>query len=235
MITDRRRFLFAGSAFAAAAGLGTYAFAQAQAAKIKIDAMSVLIVVDVQNCFLPGGSLAVGKGEEVIPVINKLGKDFANVVMTQDWHTADHVSFASQHSGKKPFEMVKLPYGDQVLWPDHCVQGTAGARFHPDLDTDRADAVIRKGFRTMIDSYSAFFENDRTTPTGLEGYLHTRGVEDLYFVGLALDFCVHHSAVDAARLGFRAVVMPELCRSIDLDGSLATARQNFAAHGVREE
>ena len=194
-----------------------------------------LIVVDVQNCFVDGGTLPVKGGADVVPVINLLAPMFRNVITTQDWHTPGHASFASTPAGKKPFESVDLASGNQVLWPDHCVQGTAGARFHPDLDTDRADAVIRKGFRTMIDSYSAFFENDRTTPTGLEGYLHTRGVEDLYFVGLALDFCVHHSAVDAARLGFRSVVMPELCRSIDLDGSLATARQNFAAHGVREE
>ena len=194
-----------------------------------------LIVIDVQNDFCEGGALPVPGGSQVVGPINRLVREFQVVVMSQDWHPPRHSSFASGYEDRDPYGTVELHYGTQVLWPDHCVQGTAGARFHPDLDTDRADAVIRKGFRTMIDSYSAFFENDRTTPTGLEGYLHTRGVEDLYFVGLALDFCVHHSAVDAARLGFRSVVMPELCRSIDLDGSLATARQNFAAHGVREE
>lgn len=194
-----------------------------------------LLVVDVQNDFCEGGALPVPGGSKVVAPINALMKEFQVVVMAQDWHPRRHSSFASEYADREPYGTVELHYGTQVLWPDHCVQGTPGARFHPDLDTDRADAIIRKGFRTMIDSYSAFFENDRTTPTGLEGYLHTRGVERLVFVGLALDFCVHHSAVDAARLGFEVVVLPELCRSIDLDGSLDTARQNFAAHGVREE
>ena len=233
MITDRRRFLFAGSAFAAAAGLGTYAFAQAQAAKIKIDAMSVLIVVDVQNCFLPGGSLAVGKGEEVIPIINKLGKDFANVVMTQDWHTPDHVSFASQHSGKKPFEMVKLPYGDQVLWPDHCVQGTDGAAIHKDINIPHAQLVIRKGFRKTVDSYSAFREADRKTVTGLAGYLKSRGLRKVFVTGLATDFCVAWTAMDARKEGFDTYVVEDACRGIDTQGSLAKAWDAMKKAGVK--
>ena len=233
MITDRRRFLFAGSAFAAAAGFGAYAFAQAQAAKIKIDAMSVLVVVDVQNCFLPGGSLAVGKGEEVIPIINKLGKDFANVVMTQDWHTPGHVSFASSHPGKKPFEMVKLPYGDQVLWPDHCVQGTDGASIHKDINIPHAQLVIRKGFRKTVDSYSAFREADRKTVTGLAGYLKSRGLRKVFVTGLATDFCVAWTAMDARKEGFETYVVEDACRGIDTQGSLAKAWDAMKKAGVK--
>jgi len=231
MITDRRRFLFAGGAFAAAAGFGAYAFAQA--AKIKIDATSVLVVVDVQNCFLPGGSLAVGKGEEVIPVINKLGKDFANVVMTQDWHTPGHVSFASSHPGKKPFEMVKLPYGDQVLWPDHCVQGTDGASIHKDINIPHAQLVIRKGFRKTVDSYSAFREADRKTVTGLAGYLKSRGLRKVFVTGLATDFCVAWTAMDARKEGFETYVVEDACRGIDTQGSLAKAWDAMKKAGVR--
>ena len=191
-----------------------------------------LIVIDVQNDFCPGGALAVPEGDEIVDGINALMGDYEVRVLTQDWHPAGHSSFASSHGGKSPFEMTEMPYGPQVLWPDHCVQGTDGADFHPDLRTDPADLIVRKGFRSAIDSYSAFFENDHATPTGLEGYLRTRGVTDLTMVGLATDFCVHFSAVDAARLGFRVTVREDLCRAIDLDGSLAAARAAMGDAGV---
>ncbi len=194
-----------------------------------------LIVVDVQNDFCPGGALAVAEGDLIIPRINALMDDFATVILTQDWHPADHRSFASQHPGQAPFSMTQMPYGPQVLWPDHCVQGTAGAAFHPDLQTEPAQLVLRKGFRAGIDSYSAFFENDKTTPTGLEGYLRTRGIQRLTFVGLALDFCVAYSALDAARLGFQARVLEGACRAIDLDGSLDAQRSAMQAAGVAME
>ncbi len=192
-----------------------------------------LIIIDVQNDFCPGGALAVPGGDEIIPDINALSEDFSAVILTQDWHPANHRSFASQHSGKAPFETVEMPYGTQVLWPDHCVQGSQGARFHPGLNTNRADLIIRKGFRREIDSYSAFFENDRLTPTGLEGYLKTRGIDTLVLVGLATDFCVNYSAVDAARLGFAVTVREDLCRGIDMDGSLSAARRAMTQAGVR--
>lgn len=194
--------------------------------------MHALIVIDVQNDFCPGGALAVPDGDSIVPGINALMDDFGAVILTQDWHPADHASFASQHSGKAPMEMTEMPYGPQVLWPDHCVQGSGGAAFHEDLRTERADLIIRKGFRREIDSYSAFFENDQTTPTGLEGYLRTRGIERLTMVGLATDFCVNFSAVDAAKLGFDVTVRSDLCRAIDLDGSLAAAREGMRAAGV---
>jgi nicotinamidase/pyrazinamidase len=196
------------------------------------DATHALIVIDMQLDFCPGGALAVPEGDRIVPGINALMAGFAAVILTQDWHPADHLSFASQHAGKAPMEMTDMPYGPQVLWPDHCVQGSPGASFHPDLDTDRADLILRKGFRRGIDSYSAFFENDRTTPTGLEGYLRSRGIEALTLVGLATDFCVNFSAVDAARLGFRTTVREDLTRAIDLDGSLAAARTGMAEAGV---
>jgi nicotinamidase/pyrazinamidase len=196
------------------------------------DATHALIVIDMQLDFCPGGALAVPDGDRIVPGINALMAGFAAVILTQDWHPADHLSFASQHAGKAPMEMTDMPYGPQVLWPDHCVQGSPGASFHPDLDTDRADLILRKGFRRGIDSYSAFFENDRTTPTGLEGYLRSRGIEALTLVGLATDFCVNFSAVDAARLGFRTTVREDLTRAIDLDGSLAAARTGMAEAGV---
>ena len=196
-------------------------------------ATDALIVIDVQNDFCPGGALAVAGGDEIVAGINALMDDFAVTVLTQDWHPADHASFAANHPGKAPFETVEMPYGTQVLWPVHCVQGTAGAAFHPGLRTDPAHLVLRKGFRAGIDSYSAFFENDRTTPTGLEGYLRTRGASRLTLVGLATDFCVNYSALDAARLGFEVTVVESLCRAIDLDGSLAAARGAWAAAGVR--
>lgn len=195
-------------------------------------ATEALIVIDVQNDFCPGGALAVAEGDRIVPGINARMAEFAAVVLTQDWHPPGHSSFASSHPGKGPFESVEMPYGPQTLWPDHCVQGTPGAAFHPGLDTDRADMVIRKGFHRGIDSYSAFFENDRTTPTGLEGYLRTRGILAVTLVGLATDFCVNFSAVDAARLGFAVVVDPALCRGIDLGGSMAAALAGMKDAGV---
>lgn len=196
------------------------------------DASEALIVIDVQNDFCPGGALAVAGGNEIIGPVNDLMGDFAVKVLTQDWHPADHGSFAGNHPGAAPFSVVDMPYGPQVLWPTHCVQGTAGAAFHPGLLTDPADLILRKGFRSGIDSYSAFFENDHSTATGLEGYLRSRGVRDLTFVGLALDFCVAWSAIDAARLGFRARVIESACRAIDLNGSLADARAAMVDAGV---
>jgi nicotinamidase/pyrazinamidase len=196
------------------------------------DATHALIVIDVQNDFCPGGTLAVPGGDEIVPGINALMAEFPAVILTQDWHPAGHSSFASQHPGKAPMEMIEMPYGPQVLWPDHCVQGSDGAAFHADLDTDRADLIIRKGFRPGIDSYSAFFENDHTTPTGLEGYLRTRGISHLTMVGLATDFCVNFSAVDAARLGFAVEVRGDLTRAIDLNGSLDAAKAGMADAGA---
>ncbi|PJE36915.1 nicotinamidase/pyrazinamidase [Pseudooceanicola lipolyticus] len=192
---------------------------------------NALIVIDVQNDFCPGGALAVPEGDAVVPVINAMMDQFDSVILTQDWHPAGHSSFASSHPGKAPYELTEMFYGAQVLWPDHCVQGSAGAAFHADLRTD-ADLILRKGFRPAIDSYSAFFENDRRTPTGLEGYLRSRGITDLTLVGLATDFCVHYSAVDAARLGFGATVALGACRGIDLDGSMVAASEAMATAGV---
>ncbi|PTX50418.1 nicotinamidase/pyrazinamidase [Gemmobacter caeni] len=192
-----------------------------------------LIVIDVQNDFCPGGALAVAGGDEIVPEINAMLADYSVRVLTQDWHPADHASFAANHPGTSPFSMVEMPYGPQVLWPVHCVQGTAGAGFHAGLNADAADLVIRKGFRTGIDSYSAFFENDHTTPTGLEGYLRTRGATDLTLVGLATDFCVAYSALDAVRLGFDVKVRLSACRGIDLDGSLAAALEQMRNAGVK--
>ena len=200
----------------------------------KLDDATVLIIVDAQYGFMPGGGLAVADGDAVVPVINRIAPRFANVVLTQDWHPADHSSFAANH-GAEPFSLTEMPYGPQVLWPTHCVQGTAGAAFHPALATDPADLVIRKGFRAEIDSYSAFFENDRATPTGLEGYLRTRGVTALTLVGIATDYCVAYSALDAARLGFAVTVLEGACAGIDLNGSLAEARAQMQAAGVALE
>ncbi|WP_136634390.1 bifunctional nicotinamidase/pyrazinamidase [Pseudooceanicola onchidii] len=191
-----------------------------------------LIVIDVQNDFCPGGALAVTEGDLIVPGINELMADFDAVILTQDWHPAGHSSFASSHDRRAPMEMIEMPYGPQVLWPDHCIQGSHGALFHPDLTVDRADLIIRKGHNPAIDSYSAFFENDHQTPTGLEGYLRTRGIEDLTMVGLATDFCVNFSAVDAAKLGFRVTVREDLCRGIDLNGSMAAAHAGMAEAGV---
>ena len=196
------------------------------------DASHALIVIDVQNDFCPGGALAVPEGDQIVSGINALMDEFQAVILTQDWHPADHSSFASQHEGKAPMELVEMPYGPQVLWPDHCIQGSKGAEFHDALRVDRADLIIRKGYNRAIDSYSGFFENDQTTSTGLEGYLKSRGITHLTFVGLATDFCVNFSAVDAARLGFGVEVALDLCRAIDFDGSLEAAREGMAAAGV---
>ena len=193
----------------------------------------VLLVVDVQNGFMPGGHLAVGGGDEVVPVINRLARAFEHVVLTQDWHTPGHISFASSHPGKKPFETIALPYGTQVLWPDHCVQGTPDADLHPGLRIPHAELVIRKGYRRHIDSYSAFFEADGTTPTGLAGYLKERGLRHVVLVGLATDFCVAWSALDARKAGFAATVIEDATRGIDAGGSLAKSWQDMTGAGVK--
>ncbi|WP_104019555.1 bifunctional nicotinamidase/pyrazinamidase [Roseovarius nitratireducens] len=193
---------------------------------------AALLVIDVQNDFCPGGALAVPGGDEIVPKINALMTDFKEIILTQDWHPAGHSSFASEHPGKAPFETVEMEYGTQVLWPDHCVQGSHGGAFHPDLDTTPAHLIIRKGMSLKIDSYSAFFENDRATHTGLDGYLQTRGITRLVMVGLATDFCVQFSALDAAKLGYRVTVRRDLCRAIDLDGSLAQAEAAMREAGV---
>jgi nicotinamidase/pyrazinamidase len=194
--------------------------------------MDALIVIDVQNDFCPGGALAVADGDRVIPRINGMMAGFAVRVLTQDWHPENHASFAANHPGAAPFSLTDMPYGPQVLWPTHCVIGSSGAAFHPGLATDPADLVIRKGFRPQIDSYSAFFENDRSTPTGLDGYLRSRGVTALTLVGLATDYCVAYSALDAARLGYSVTVDLAACRAIDLNGSLAGALGQMHAAGV---
>ncbi len=194
---------------------------------------AALIVVDVQNGFCPGGSLAVPRGDEVVPVVNRLARRFENIVVTQDWHPPGHVSFASSHPGRKPFETIALGYGPQVLWPDHCIQGSESAALHPSLDLPTAQLVIRKGFHRGIDSYSAFLEADRTTSTGLAGYLRGRGIDTLYVTGLATDFCVAWTAIDARAAGFAVAVVEDATRAIDLDGSLDAAWRDLAAHGVR--
>lgn len=192
----------------------------------------VLLVVDVQNDFCPRGALAVPEGDAVVPVINQLSERFRHVILTQDWHCAGHLSFASSHAGKKPLETIRLPYGEQVLWPDHCIQDTPGADLHPELDVAHCELILRKGFRREIDSYSAFFENDHRTPTGLAGYLRERGLTRLFVVGLATDFCVAYSAIDARRLGFEVTVIEAGCRGIDVHGSLATAWKRMEEAGV---
>jgi nicotinamidase/pyrazinamidase len=200
---------------------------------MQIQPDDLLLVIDVQNDFCPGGALAVGEGDAVVPVINRLAERFDHVVLTQDWHPAGHSSFASSHAGSAPFETIAMPYGPQTLWPDHCVQGTPGAAFHPKLSTDRAELVIRKGFRGAIDSYSAFYENDRRTPTGLAGYLRERGLKRIFLAGLATDYCVYYSALDARREGFDTIVIEAGCRAIDLAGSLAAAWTGMAEAGVQ--
>ena len=223
----------------ALAGLGTAAMAgvaskQLRAADpIKPDAASALLVIDVQNCFLPGGSLAVKDGEQVVPIINRIARGFANVVMTQDWHTAGHVSFASSHEGKKPFETIDLPYGKQILWPDHCVQGTEGAALSKDLSIPQAELIIRKGFNKDVDSYSAFTEADGKTSTGLAAYLKARKLQRLFVAGLATDFCVAWTALDARKAGFEVYVVEDACRGIDTQGSLAKAWSDMAKDGVK--
>ena len=200
--------------------------------RIKPDAGDALIVVDVQNDFCPGGRLAVQKGDEVVPVINALAQRFENVVLTQDWHPAGHRSFATSHPGKKPFDSIELAYGEQILWPDHCVQGGDGAALHKDLSVPHAQLVVRKGFRMEVDSYSAFLEADRKSRTGLEGYLHERGVKRVFVCGLATDFCVAWTALDARKLGFSAAVVEDACRAIDMQGSLSAAWEKMKKAGV---
>lgn len=198
-------------------------------------ATEALIGIDIQNDFCPGGALAVAGGDAVVPRVNALMDSFATIVLTQDWHPAGHASFAANHPGRAPFDSIAMPYGEQTLWPTHCVQGSEGAAFHPALRTDPAQMIIRKGFRPGIDSYSAFFENDRTTPTGLEGYLRSRGITEVTLAGLATDFCVAFSALDAARLGFAVTVDLAACRGIDLNGSLAAMLDAMRAAGVTLE
>ena len=202
------------------------------AATIKPDAKSALIVVDVQNCFVDGGTLPVKGGAQIVPVINKLAGSFDNIVVTQDWHTPGHASFASTHAGKKPFETTQMPYGTQVLWPDHCVQGSDDAALLKDLKLPTAQLIIRKGFHKDVDSYSAFLEADKKTATGLAGYLKERGLTRVFLAGLALDFCVRYSAEDARREGFAVVVIEDACRGIDVDGSIAATRASFAPLGI---
>jgi nicotinamidase/pyrazinamidase len=227
---DRRQIL---------AGLGTMALTTIAprqlwaAASIKIDGLSALLVIDVQNCFLPGGSLAVKDGEQVIPVINRLAKGFADVILTQDWHTPGHTSFASVHPGKKPFETIDLAYGKQVLWPDHCVQGTDGAALSKDLSIPQAELIIRKGYHQDVDSYSAFTEADGKTTTGLAAYLKARNLQRLFITGLATDFCVAWTALDARKAGFEAFVIEDACRGIDTQGSLAKAWADMDKAGVK--
>ena len=192
----------------------------------------LLLAVDLQKDFCPGGALAVPRGDEVLAPINRIGRRFAHVALTQDWHPRDHHSFASQYAGRRPFETITLGYGKQTLWPDHCIQGTEGAAFHPALDLPHAELILRKGFRLDIDSYSALFENDRRTPTGLASYLRERGFRRLYLAGLATDYCVAYSALDAIRAGFEVVVLADACRGIDIEGSLARAMDEMRRAGV---
>ncbi len=228
---NRRQIILTTIQATAIAGLMPMA---AQAAdKIAIDDKSVLLVIDVQNCFLPGGSLAVKDGDQVVPVINRIAKSFANVVMTQDWHTVGHVSFASSHSGKKPFEVIDLNYGKQVLWPDHCVQGTDGAALSKDLNIPQAELILRKGFHKDVDSYSAFTEADGKTSTGLAKYLEARGLKRIFVAGLATDFCVAWSALDARKAGFETYVVEDACRGIDTQGSLAKAWADMDKAGAK--
>jgi nicotinamidase/pyrazinamidase len=199
---------------------------------IEITASDVLVVVDVQNDFCPGGELAVPEGDAVIEPIHRIAPLFRHIVLTQDWHPPNHTSFAASHNGMQPFDTIQLAYGRQTLWPPHCVQGTAGAEFHPSLNLTRAELILRKGFRPQIDSYSAFFENDRATPTGLAGYFAERGLRRAFFVGLAYDFCVGYSSLDARRLGLEAFVIRDACRSINLNGSVEAIEADFRAAGV---
>jgi nicotinamidase/pyrazinamidase len=199
---------------------------------MQIDERDVLIVIDVQNDFCPGGALTVPRGDEVIEPIHRTAERFEHIVLTQDWHPSRHASFAPSHTGKKPYETIEMAYGEQTLWPAHCVQGTRGAEFHPELNLTRAELILRKGFREEIDSYSAFFENDHKTATGLAGYLRERELKRVFLAGLAYDYCVGYSALDARRLGFDAIVLRDACRAIDLDGSAAAMEMEFAPAGV---
>ncbi len=199
----------------------------------RIGANDLLLLVDIQNDFCPAGALAVPHGDEVVPVVNALAARFAHVVLTQDWHPRGHMSFASSHPGRQPFEEIDAPYGRQILWPDHCVQDTGGGAFHSDLHVPHAELILRKGYHRDIDSYSAFYENDRRTATGLAGYLRERGLTRIFLAGLAFDFCVRYSAEDARRAGFETVVVEDACRSIDLNGSAAATRQSLASLDIR--
>lgn len=200
--------------------------------EIGLGATDVLVVVDLQNDFCPGGALPVPGGDEIVPLVNRIAAGFDHVLLTQDWHPPGHQSFASAHPGGKPFDVVRMAYGEQVLWPDHCVQDGWGAAFHPGLDIPHAELVLRKGYRPDVNSYSAFFENDRRTPTGLAGYLRERGLTRVFLAGLAFDFCVLWSAEDARRLGFAPVVLDDACRSLDVQGSAAAARSRLQAIGA---
>jgi len=234
--TLSRRLFLAGLGAVGAAGMlaGAARLSSALAAgTITPGKNAVLLVIDMQNCFLPGGTLPVKNGDEIIPLINALGRKFENVVLTQDWHTAGHISFASSHPGKQPFDTTELPYGTQVLWPDHCVQGTDDAKLAADLDLPYAQLIVRKGYHPNIDSYSAFVEADRETRTGLAGYLLERGLTDVYVVGLATDFCVSWSAQDARAADLTVSVIEDACRGIDLNGSVAAAWEAMNAVGVR--
>jgi nicotinamidase/pyrazinamidase len=226
---SRRKFLLAAGVVGFSASSLAWAAEKSRAA----GAQSVLIVVDVQNCFMPTGTLPVNKGDEIVPIINRLARSFQNVVITQDWHHPQHVSFASQHAGAKPFEVITLPYGKQVLWPDHCVQGTADAALHPDLSIPNAQLIIRKGFRQSVDSYSAFVEADQKTVTGLGAYLKARHITTCYVAGLATDFCVAWTALDARKAGFDVFVVEDACRAIDLNGSLAASWAAMSKAGVK--
>ena len=218
---------------AVAAGAVAMASPALAQTKIKPGPQDVLLVVDVQNCFVPGGNLPVKEGDQIVPLINRLARAYEHVVLTQDWHTPGHISFASSHPGKKPFETVSLPYGTQVLWPDHCVQGTADSNLVSSLNIPHAELIIRKGYRKQMDSYSAFYEADGKTPTGLTGYLKDRGLKKVYLVGLATDFCVAWSALDARKAGFEAAVIEDATRGIDAGGSLAKAWADMTGAGVQ--
>jgi nicotinamidase/pyrazinamidase len=202
------------------------------AGRIVVNDRDVLLVIDVQNDFCPGGALTVPAGHAVVPLVNRLASSFAHVMLTQDWHPRGHQSFASTHPGRKPFDTITMAYGPQVLWPDHCVQGTSGSEFHPDLRIPHAELVLRKGYHRSIDSYSALYENDRTTPTGLAGYLRERGLTRVFLAGLAFDFCVRYSAEDAQREGFEVIVIEDACRGIDLSGSVADTHRSLAALNI---
>ena len=230
MREPNRRALLQSAVLLAGSGLPWAAFA---AAKIKPDDQSALIVVDVQNCFVTGGTLPVKNGEDVVPVINRIAQGFRNVVITQDWHTPGHASFATTHPGKKAFETTQLAYGTQVLWPDHCVQGSDDAALHKDLNIAHAQMIVRKGYNKGVDSYSAFEEADRKTSTGLGGYLKQRGIKTVFVTGLATDFCVAWTAMDARKAGFASYVVEDATRAIDLNGSLAAAWKQMAAKGVK--
>jgi len=225
-----RRVFFQIAAGGLVLAAGSRTFAQA---KIKPGSQDLLLVVDVQNCFMPGGSLAVNDGDKIVPIINRIAPAFEHVILTQDWHTPGHISFASSHAGKKPFETVSLPYGTQVLWPDHCVQGTPSAELHKDLRIPHGELVIRKGYRQHMDSYSAFYEADGKTPTGLVGYLKERGLTTVFLVGLATDFCVFWSGMDARKAGFNALVIEDATRGIDAGGSMGRAWQEMLGAGVK--